>query len=332
MSSRVAVDAELRDWAEIADHGWSGLLLGNGASIAVWDGFRYPSLYETSLARADGGLSAEDKRLFEAFRTENYEAVLSALRTTETVCGLLGLDAVEIRTRYDSIRHALIDAVNAVHVPWVSVPDETLRKIKMELLRYGTVYSTNYDLLVYWAVMVDSPDGFKDYLWGERFDITDTEIWDKVTKVVYLHGALHLYRLSSGETFKRHAGDQNLLTAFADGDWRGGLPLFIAEGSSEDKLRSIYGSDYLSFAFSKLSDHRGDLVILGHSLGDNDKHLVNVMKSWDEKTLAIAIRPCDDDHIIETKLRLGALLRKHAIVFFDSTTHPLGADDLRVEA
>jgi hypothetical protein len=331
LSSRATVTDDLRDWSDLADHGWSGLLIGNGASIAVWDGFRYPSLYATSLARDDGGLSESDKELFDSFRTVNFEAVLSALRTAETVCGLLELDTTEIRARYDSIRHALIEAVNVVHVPWPSVPDDTLQRIKEELLRYDTVYSTNYDLLVYWAVMVGSADGFKDYFWSERFDISDTEIWDKVTKVLYLHGAVHLYRLNSGETLKRRHDGTNLLDAFAAGDWRGALPLFIAEGSAEDKLRSIYGSDYLSFAFSRFSDHRGDLVVFGHSLGEADQHLINVMKSWSQKTIAIALRPGNQNHIVENKVRLNELLKKHALVYFDSTTHPLGTSDLRVE-
>jgi hypothetical protein len=206
-----------------------------------------------------------------------------------------------------------------------------LRQIKEALLLYDWVYSTNYDLLVYWAVMVDSPDGFKDFFWSERFDLTDTEIWDKVTKVLYLHGALHLYRMTTGETLKRRAEERNLLEAFAAGDWRDALPLFIAEGSSEDKLRAIYGSDYLSFAFSRFSEHRGDLVVFGHRLSDTDKHLIDVMQTWSPKTIAISMRPGDEDEIIERKARLKRRLRGHGLVFFDSTTHPLGLPELEVE-
>lgn len=331
MNSGPVVDASLQGWDEIADHPWSGVLLGNGASIAVWDGFKYPSLYETSLDRPEGGLSAEDQALFESFQTHNFEAVLSALHTAEVICELLRIPHDDIRIRYDSIRQALIDAVNSVHVPWLSVPDETLRAIKRELLRYDWVYSTNYDLLVYWAVMIDSPDGLKDYFWSERFDVTDTEIWDKVTKVLYLHGAIHLFRLESGETLKQRAEERNLLEVFAEGDWRGALPLFIAEGSAEDKLRAIYGSDYLSFAFSRFADHGGDIVVFGQGLGESDEHLVNVMRGWPEKTIAISLRSGDEDRIIERKAQLKRRLAKHALVFFDSTTHPLGDPDLRVE-
>ena len=330
MSRRETVDASLQSWDELEEHPWSGLLLGNGSSIAVWDGFRYPSLYQTSLEREVGRLSDQDRALFESFETENFETVLSSLRIAETVCTLLGVAAEEIVARYDSIRQALIEAVNVVHVPWLSVPDDTLRSIKKELLRYDFVYSTNYDLLVYWAVMVDTPDGFKDYFWSERFDLTDTEIWDKVTKTLYLHGAIHLYRLESGATLKRRAEERNLLDAFAEGDWRDALPLFIAEGSAEDKLRAIYGSDYLSFAYSRFADHRGDAVVFGSSLGDSDEHLTNAMLGWSARTIAIALRPGDDDHIMEQKVRLRKLLKKHGLVFFDSTTHPLGAAALNV--
>ena len=38
--------------------------------------------------------------------------------------------------------------VNSVHRPWAQIPAQTLPAIKKELLRYDTVYSTNYDLLL----------------------------------------------------------------------------------------------------------------------------------------------------------------------------------------
>jgi hypothetical protein len=38
--------------------------------------------------------------------------------------------------------------------------------MRNELLRIQTVYSTNYDLLIYWSVMTDHPADFRDFFWG----------------------------------------------------------------------------------------------------------------------------------------------------------------------
>src|SRR5690606_2616734 len=117
--------------------------------------------------------------------------------------------------------------------------------------------------------------------WDEEFDASNVEIWGKCTKVLYLHGGLHLYHLPYGATFKRSATIQaNLLDLFGTPYKNGAVPLFISEGTSEDKLRSIYGSDYLSFAFAQFARYRGPTVVFGHGLGDSDAHLVNAMRAW----------------------------------------------------
>jgi len=49
----------ISNWGEIRDDFTDKLLLGNGASRAVWDGFKYPSLYEEAkkAGRIDLGLT-----------------------------------------------------------------------------------------------------------------------------------------------------------------------------------------------------------------------------------------------------------------------------------
>src|SRR5262249_62242669 len=108
--------------------------------------------------------------------------------------------------------------------------------------------------------------------------------WDSpdspATKVIFLHGALHLYKNRAGRTFKKLAGDDgNLLDLF---DVRGdAIPLFISEGRSRDKLSAITRNDYLSFAYERFSKHRGSLVVFGHSLTPEfDQHLLDAMRKW----------------------------------------------------
>jgi hypothetical protein len=244
---------DLQQWSAIeGNEDWAGLLIGNGFSQNLWQRFGYASLFETA-SQGDGAqLSAADISLFDRLETRNFEVVLSALATSKAVSAALEQPLAPFSEREDSIRQALIRAVHSVHVPWLSVPDAHLDHTAAELSRYASIYCTNYDLMLYWSLMRE-PSAFRDYFWSEQFDITNTEVWGKKTKVHFLHGGLHLYRRPNGQTLKRSAAaGQNLLDLFGT-PYGDAMPLFISEGTAQEKLASIYRSDYLSFVFACLA-------------------------------------------------------------------------------
>lgn len=322
--------AELVDWTSLAGHEWDGLLLGNGASCAVWEPFGYHSLFDIATDASQGwALSAEACRLFDAFGTRNFERILAALTTALTVNEVvLGLDDGDLRDVYNSVQEALIAAVHQVHVPWLDA-EASLPALNTALAAYDSIFSLNYDLLMYWAVMHDKSH-FKDMLWGDSFDPMNVEVGGKFTKVHWLHGGLHLYRTTAGRTIKRKAQPgANLLDVFED-DWDEMTPLFVSEGSSDDKLRSIHASDYLSFAFRALANHRHDLVIFGASLGDPDEHVVRAIRG-NRRRLAISIRPSGDaDDVVAKKAGFERMFPNFQLDFFDAASHPLGIPELGV--
>jgi Domain of unknown function (DUF4917) len=327
----LVVDETLAPWSELKDIPWAGILVGNGASCAVWHGFRYRSLYDQSRsAEMTARLTAEAVRIFEVLQTHNFELVLSALKTTSLVTQALGQNPATVDGLYLVIQNALVQAVKSVHVPWANIPEGNLRTIKQALLPYDFVYSTNYDLILYWSIMLDGPAGFTDYFFAPRFDLGNTEIWGKATKVLFLHGGLHLYRELSGETIKRKAEPwQNLLDLFGAPLEPPAVPLFISEGSSRDKLNSIYRSDYLSFAYSQFAKHRGPLVIFGQSLtAEFDGHLIDAIRKSEANILAISLLPGPD--VPSRKARFYGAFSNMDVHFFDATTHPLGSEELSV--
>lgn len=343
-SSNFSVDAHLLSWEDIRDkYKWSGILLGNGFSRAVWDNFRYSSLYDKASSSKDvqHPLTNEDKALFKSLKTENFERVLFELSTARLVNKVLKQDYSVIERRYENIKTALGEAVKQVHPSWNKVNSATksptvLHKIREDLKNYKFVYSTNYDLLIYWAVMSkNNGSEFKDYFWYGAFNITNTNIYDDSTRILYLHGALHLYRGHAGKTLKRkNWQSRSLLDSFE-------APLFITEGSAEDKLESIRSSDYLSFAYTQFSNHKAPLVIFGHSLGDGDadKHLVEAIRKYQATTIAISVRRSHSPETIAArKVELHKKIcegkpnnSKSKLIFFDAQTHPLGSPDLKVE-
>jgi hypothetical protein len=336
-----------------------GLLLGNGASIALWPQFRYDSLFAVAQdSTKPVRLAEHDVEVFSALDTKNFELVLSALITAGrlwTIYKKPTKDIDDLRESYRRIRLSLIRAVKEVHVPFERVADEMKAHLRKAFADYSYIYSTNYDLLLYWSLMKDR-EHFKDFIWAQDaqnqrnvFDTSDTDLWEDekkpVTKVLFLHGALHLYKNQDGRTFKKVAGDDgNLLDLFdVQGD---AIPLFISEGTSKDKVSAISRNDYLSFAYQRFSRHRGSLVIFGHSLTPAfDQHLVDAIKKWKrydqrrysfqsvpaQRVIAVSVRPGDTPHaVIELKSRLSVALADYELRFFDSRTHPLGHDSLQI--
>ncbi len=309
------VDASLFDWSDIADRYGNALLIGNGASVNVSARFSYPSLFDAATLRQ------RDQDLFESLDTTNFERVLTDLHTGAIVCNNAGHSTRRIESQYGRIRSSLVETVASVHVDWNEMPERTLLRIRRALSEYNVVVSTNYDLLTYWTIMAKDPvDDFVDYFWGTNntFDITRSEAWRDRTRVLYLHGGLHLVRETNGAARKRRALSRNLLESFRRAT---DVPLFVSEGTSRDKLTSIRGSDYLTFAFQTLIDNVDGLVVFGHSLGKQDEHIGNALAG--SRRLAISIRPGARDEIIAEKARYVHVLPRVRIQFFDSTTHPL---------
>src|SRR5689334_4828752 len=98
----MAIDANLPAWPDIeGQHEWSGLLVGNGASRAVWDRFDYGSLYSKAMsADVQHPLGPADQAVFQALGTENFEATMAGLKLSGLVCAALGIAAPQIGQRY----------------------------------------------------------------------------------------------------------------------------------------------------------------------------------------------------------------------------------------
>ena len=112
-------DAELADWSQLqTTHPCSGLLLGNGASLAVWKNFAYDSLFELAQTTRNKPLSPTELALFKSMETENFEPVLSGLKVAMRVNAALTISSSSPRNRYFAIKEALIHGIRSAHIPW----------------------------------------------------------------------------------------------------------------------------------------------------------------------------------------------------------------------
>jgi len=138
-----------------------------------------------------------------------------------------------------------------------------------------------------------------------------------------------------GTARKLPSTDSTLLSSFAINNTIKTLddvPLFINEGTVQEKLKTIRSSDYLSFCYEQLLSHEGALCIFGHDLGTQDQHLVDAIRQARPATLAISVSGRSDGFIRQQKRRYSQLFDGCGaqLKFFAARTHPLGDPALSV--
>lgn len=261
------------------------VLLGNGFSIALEpDIFSYGSLFEN----ADFSTVPHAPQVFEALETQDFEAVIRLL-----------VDMTKVLTSYDeptpdliaqiendanAIKSILAEAIARNHParPY-DISDEQYAHCRAFLENFNHIYTLNYDVLLYWALMHDEvdervircDDGFRHPEGNEDAPYVSWQDSNSPT-VHFLHGALHIF--DAGHEITKYTWSktdvpivEQVRSALDDGKY----PLFVAEGPSRDKLDKIMHSAYLHKALRSFSSISGSLFVFGHSFDDNDDHVLS---------------------------------------------------------
>jgi hypothetical protein len=136
------------------------LLLGNGFSIALKpDIFTYGSLYEN----ADFSAAPRVPRLFDALHTKDFEIVIRHLQDAAVVVEVYRPNLVRLasalRQDASAIKDALVAAVAKRHPdrPYDVSPTQ-YGACRRFLSRFDHIFTLNYDVLLYWALMQDEVD------------------------------------------------------------------------------------------------------------------------------------------------------------------------------
>jgi hypothetical protein len=262
------------------------LLLGNGFSIACRpDLFAYGRLFdETDF----GMLSIEAEALFAISGTSDFERAIEALRIAGRVLDLYPDADDDLISRItadaEALRAALAQVLASRHPDNVGlIADPEYANARAFLSHFnGSVYTVNYDLLLYWTLLQDlEPEVSNDD--GFRADAEDPDaewvIWDGYAghsqRVHYLHGGLHLY--DAGNVLKKITWARTgvpLIDQIRAALDRNDYPLVVTEGASDEKLAKIEHSPYLHRGLKSLQSNSGTIFIHGHSLAENDEHIL----------------------------------------------------------
>ena len=270
------------------------LLLGNGFSVSYdQDIFSYNALYDF-IEKIDDPIL---KQLFEITKTKNFEVVMQQLEAT---CRLLEAFASDkelvdsIKDTSQTLKNSLVNAVQSMHPEHVYKIDESERRKCADFLSPylelgGHVFSTNYDLLLYWvevsSVDLDGKciDGFgKDRLNEDEpheDPVYSDLIWGpnrSKQNIHHLHGTLSIF--DEGVDIIKEIYDGNyLLDNIKDRMQSKQYPVFVASGNANDKLNVIKHNPYLTACYDTLCCAEGSLITFGFRFGDSDDHIIDAI-------------------------------------------------------
>lgn len=262
------------------------LLLGNGFSIALRpDIFSYQSLYE----KADFSKVPYAKRLFEAIGTSDFEAVIRAIVNAARLLKVYDASPAlieQLEKDAAALKNILVAAIGENHPdrPF-EIEQKQYAASRAFLSNFDHIYTLNYDILLYWALMQDEADkldlrpddGFRH---PEENEDAPYVSWLEAQSatVHFLHGALHLF--DEGAEIIKYTWSKTdipLLDQIRDALDRDRYPLFVSEGRSRDKLEKILHNAYLHKCLRSFEAICGQstsaLYIFGHSLDSNDDHI-----------------------------------------------------------
>lgn len=277
------------------------LLLGNGFSIACRaDSFAYGKLVEEADFSA---LQVSTESLFDLFGTADFERAIEALRVSASVLELYqdsSQEAIEqLRQDAECLKEALADVLARKHPDNVaSIEDHEYERARQFLANFdGNIYTVNYDLLLYWTLMHESEPAIRS---GDGFHSDPAEedaawvVWDGyedyAQRVFFLHGGLHLY--DAGSQLRKITWSRTgiaLIDQIRDALDEDSYPHVVTEGSSEQKVARIEHSPYLHRGLKSLTRCGGSLFIHGHSLAENDEHVIQRIENSKVKSVFIGV-------------------------------------------
>ena len=271
------------------------LLLGNGFSMAYdRDIFSYNALHDFIKNLKDDELS----KILSVIESKNFELIMQQLDNLSALVEAFdGEDALKLKieSASEKLKHSLLEAVQELHPEHVfKVPEEEHKAcsefLNIFLGRGGKIFSTNYDLLLYWVLMrneaIKHTDGFgRDALNYEPGMASEDIEWSELLwgrnkedqNVFYVHGALPFFDAGSEVVKEEYDFNSYLLEKINSRMENGEYPIFVTAGNGEEKLSHIMHNHYLSNCYDNLSEITGTLVVFGFNFGPYDHHIIEAI-------------------------------------------------------
>jgi len=271
------------------------LLLGNGFSMAYNPGiFSYNALHDFITNLGDGDLS----KILGIIETRNFEIIMQQLANFSALIEAFGGDTA-LKSKIDAastkLKKSLLDAINTLHPEHVFTIPEAQSLACSNFLKLffdtcGKIFSTNYDLLLYWILLrnhiENHVDGFgRELENSEEVARGECQKWSELIwgkhkdkqNVFYIHGALPFFDTGI-EIIKEVYEEQNyLIKKIGSRMDAGAYPVFVTAGDGQAKLSHIMHNHYLSWCYDSLCNIEGSLVTFGFNFGPYDDHIIEAI-------------------------------------------------------
>ena len=325
------------------------LLLGNGFSMSYnKERFSFTSLLESAVSQGLIQKSSPVYSVFKQFETKDFEEVVKLLETSVQVikqyCKLNEECEKKILKDAIALKKHLVEIITNNHPEKITdILDEEYENCADFIKMFKKVYTLNYDLLLYWTtirlldlieekkikdVILSPTDGFKegdeegkDYVVFGNDSTSPQEIY-------FLHGALHIFDKKNKiikNTFRRTdvaLKEQTLINLEKDI-----YPIFVSEGTSEQKLAKIIHNAYLNHCYKSLKTIGGgkktesNLIIFGTLLKTNDKHIREaIIKSKVKKIYFGISSESDKNQLEEFAIQLSKATIPKQVYYYDYRT------------
>ncbi|MEQ8363974.1 MAG: DUF4917 family protein [Cyclobacteriaceae bacterium] len=268
------------------------LLLGNGFSMSYDSGiFSYNALSKF-LENLDDEIL---QKLFQIIKTSNFELLMEQLDNVAQIAEVFGANkkvVAKIRNASQKLKKSLIEAIKELHPEHVfSISEEKSKAcaafLNSFLSQDGNVFTTNYDLLLYWVLMRNQLDRMGDGF-GRETEETDEWVepderdwselrWGKnsdTQSIYYVHGALHLFDTGIHIVKEEYTSEHMLLENIKVRMEQKEYPIFVTAGNGDEKLSHIRHNRYLSNCYDELSSISGSLICFGFGFGLYDDHII----------------------------------------------------------
>ncbi|ECO7370444.1 DUF4917 family protein, partial [Campylobacter coli] len=217
---------------------------------------------------------------------ENTSKILKIYTQNESLCEQLLEDSKKLK-------QFLVDIVTNNHPEKITeIPDNKFDSTIEFIKSYDKIYSLNYDLLLYWATeklrekindkIIQDKTEFIDGF--HNSDNGNDVVFDNNSRrntCLYLHGALHIFD-SGDEIIKKTYSrtGRPLKEQITEELNSNRYPVFVSEGTSEQKKTKIIHNAYLNHCYKSLSSIGGNLIVFGTMLKSNDEHIQDaILKS-----------------------------------------------------
>lgn len=272
------------------------LIMGNGFSMSYDpDIFSYNALYDFIDKLEDPTLS----KLFEVINTKNFEQVMRQLDNFIEMAIAFEQEGDFTKSLIDAnqlLQKSLIDAVSSLHPEHVFEVSKAQSESCFDFLNEyleneGKVFSTNYDLLLYWVLMRNESkiaiDGFgKEHLnpVATRKKQEDAEYGDlywgkhkEEQSIFHIHGTLPIFDTGTEIEKEVYRNRKYLLENIKERMKAKEYPIFVTAGDGKEKLKQIYHNRYLTSCYEQLSNITGSLISFGFNFGEYDYHIIDAV-------------------------------------------------------